>query len=237
MLLSGSNSVCISDDIFAPAEFDISTLGLGSTIDQNTMQALTYAPFLEFLRGCRMIYDYVHQRIIVYSPGYKYAYVYSLKSKKWGMAASDIAYSVPSYPEALAVRTDDDSQTVVDYTLQDNNTQYVNGTLITRPLKLEPANVLKTINTVIQRGYFRRWHKSVENGEVVKNPHVRSILLGSRDLFHWFAVASSKDLYLQGFRGTPYKYFRIVLLLDLAPEESVWGCTVQYEPRFMNRPR
>ena len=50
-----------------------------------------------------MLYDYVHQRVIVYNPAYTYAYVFSLKSREWGMMYSTIKAGINSYPEALAV--------------------------------------------------------------------------------------------------------------------------------------
>ena len=36
-------------------------------------------------------------------PAHSYAYVYSLKTKTWGMMQSTVADNVPSYPEALAM--------------------------------------------------------------------------------------------------------------------------------------
>jgi len=96
--------------------------------------------------------------------------------------------------------------------------------LVTRPLKLDAANVLKTVDTIIQRGYFRKGH-------------VKTILYGSRDLFNWQLVSSSEDHYLRGFSGSPYKYFRVVLLCSLSADESVSGCTVQFTPRLTNQPR
>ena len=54
---------------------------------------------------------------------------------------------------------------------------------------------------------------------------------GSRNLDDWFAVASSTDHYLRGFRGTPYKYFRIALVCDLERGESLSGASVEFDLR------
>lgn len=59
-----------------------------------------------------MIYDYTNQHIIVYNPAVRYAYVFSLKSKLWGMMLSDIVNNVNSYPEALAMA---DGNRLVDF--------------------------------------------------------------------------------------------------------------------------
>jgi len=50
-------------------------------------------------------------------------------------------------------------------------------------------------------------------------------------------VWSSQDQYLRGFRGTPYKYFRLALICNLDEGERLYGFTVQYEPRYLNQPR
>ncbi len=228
MLLSGSTCQCISDDINTDSPASLSDLpGLQQLLTSEQLSVPALLPFSQFLDGCRMIYDYTHQRIIVYNSGSNYAYVYSLKDHKWSTMPTSIDYGVNSYPEALAV-TDDGM--LVDLSKDGNVTTGVKGIIITRSIKLEP-DILKTWDTVIQRGYFNH----LDTSRTVKP--IRTILYGSRDLFHWHLVYSSTDHYLRGFRGTPYKFFRIVLLVDFRPDESVYGCTIQYNLRYTNRPR
>jgi hypothetical protein len=70
----------------------------------------------------------------------------------------------------------------------------------------------------VQRGVF---HKG----------NVKTLLYGSRDIYNWHLVGSSVDHWLRGLRGTPFKYFRIALLTDLTPGESVSAVTVDFEPK------
>lgn len=223
MMVSGSNTQCISDAVNTDTPFSVLELPrfaevYSANIDTSLDRCLPTLPFLQFLKNCRMIYDYVHQHIIVYNPRVTYGYVYSLKSQQWGMMHADIYYNVPSYPNAFAV---DSFGTLVDFS--ENRPIARKGVLVTRPLKLDAPDVLKTIDTVIQRGHFRRGH-------------VQCILYGSRDLFSWHLVWSSKDHYLRGFRGSPYKYFRIALLCDLEADESISGVSVQFTPRQTEQP-
>lgn len=228
MLLSGSTCQCISDDINTESPATLDNLpGLQQLLTSEQLSVPELLPFSQFLNGCRMIYDYTHQRIIVYNSGSNYAYVYSLKDHKWSTMPTSIDYGINSYPEALAV-TDDGM--LIDLSKDGNVTTGVKGIIITRPIKLEP-DILKTWDTVIQRGYFHH----LDTSRSVKP--IRTILYGSRDLFHWFLIGSSTDHYLRGFRGTPFKFFRIVLLVDFRPDESVYGCTIQYNLRYTNRPR
>ena len=259
MLLSGSTSQCITDGINSEHPFNFSQLFSSAAamtqwetfLSTNgfSTAGLAQVPFSTFLSGCRMIYDYVHQRIIVYNTNQNYAYIYSLKDHKWGMIQTNIDYGINSYPDALAV-TDPDATTGISTVVNFSEDKTVNvipavapateptttpimvkGILVTRPLKLDAPDALKTIDTIIQRGKF-------DFLKAGRNPKpIRVILYGSRDLYNWFMIGSSNDHNLRGYRGTPHKYFRIVLLCEFLPDESVYGATIQYNPRYLNRPR
>ncbi len=323
MLLTGNNAICITDvldgkgaDVFgelpsghvAAIKNKAEALGLVSG-------SLNFVPFKTYVASAKLIYDYTHQRIILFNPNtsYNYAYVFSLESKAWGMMATNLVDSLNSYPNALAVDSDrhllDMCQEVTEVevstpsaapsttpTTQSNpgastsigdpvttepssgiaepgeeyggsgssGTQSENtgesssetsgdestttdeteeaeeattttvpvtvpAVLVTRPLKLELPEILKTVDRVIQRGRL--------NIHASGHVPVQSILYGSRDLYHWHMVKSSTDHQLRGFRGTPYKYFKIVLLCNLLPDESLYGASVSLEARYTNRPR
>ena len=230
MLISGSTVQCISDRLNTEELFSIADLPkaealiniFNSKADESEQISLADAsllPFSEFLAGCRMVYDYTNQHIIVYNPAVRYAYVYSLKSKTWGMMRSDIVSNVNSYPEALAMA---DGAKLVDFSKTDAQT--TTSLIITRPFKMDDPNALKTINTIIQRGMFR-------------STHVQQVLYGSNDLFHWHTVWSSVDKMMRGFRGTPYKAYRLALVCKFDKGESIYGCTVVFEPRMTNQVR
>ena len=225
MLISGSQTQCISEAINSECPFD--ALRLPGFDKLHTMlghepatdKCLPTLSFTKFLKQCRMLYDYVHQRVIVYAPGITYAYVFSLKTNQWGMMFSNIASHLNSYPDALAMDT---KNAVLNFSVPVTDT--VKSLYVTRPLKLEAANVLKTVASVIQRGLFRKGN-------------VSTALYGSRDLQNWHLVWSSKDHYLQGFRGSPYKYFRIAGVATLSPDENIYGASVEFTPRQTNNPR
>lgn len=238
MLLSGSQTQCVSEAIDDHGM-------LVSIIDQDgysiptrlaSMLGMNMEPigsFEYFLAECRMVYDYKGQRIIVYNPAtspvdggfaavYPYAYIYSLESNKWGMMQCNIAYSVRAYPAALAVNRDGE---LVDCSVGDGDA-VVTQLLITRPLALDLPDVHKTVRAVLQRGLFRK-----------RQGHVQSVLYGSRDLYNWHMVNCSHDEDMRGRHGTPYKVFRVALLLRLPADESVTGCSIQFDTKYINRLR
>lgn len=225
MLLSGSEAVCISDILNSEETMSLYDLPYGRELAEQELQldgdAIQKEPFLDFLNGLNtgMIYDYTGQRIIVYNQQKQYAYVFSLKSKRWGIMYSDIWKGIPSYPNAYAQVP---GVGVVDFSII--NHENVQGYFVTRPLKMETKDILKTVNTVIQRGYFNKGA-------------VKSVLWGSRDLRSWHLVASSVDHYMRGFRGTPYKYYRIGGFFQLEAKDRIFGSTVQFDPKDNNQPR
>ena len=183
-----------------------------------------------------MIYDYTHSHIIVFNPTlddentqiYPYAYLYSLKSKQWGMTHAELADTVNAYPQALAMTTDNRLVTFSTTPPADDTTPPADDTttamFVTRPLKLDTPDALKTISAIIQRGHFPA-------------AGVATLLYASRDLYTWSLVASSRTHILRGFSGTPYKYFRIATIAKLKPSQSIFSASIQYTPRYNNKLR
>lgn len=229
MVISGSEVQCISDAIASPTPFDPWSLPHADKLhemlrlpeDDSYNDNLT---LLEYIAeyGAGMIYDYLHSRVIVYSPQREYVYVYSLSSGTWATAAFGVKGHLNSYPQALAIMGN--RKDVYDFAVADNPYTTVPMLAITRPLKLGMGDVLKSIDSVIQRGVFAKHD-------------VASILYGSRDLQSWHMIWSSKDRYLRGFRGTPYKYFRIGVMARLTAEDSISGASIQFTPKYTNKPR
>lgn len=238
MLLSGSKSTCITDSIdgqgfnftdsISPESHDLLVRALGFPTNIDTI------PFKDFIAGCRMLYDYKGQRIVIFNPAQAYAYVYSMRSKLWGMMPSNFTEPVNAYPDAYVMTSDyalvnmseaeEQGSTSTESILSSDAVAAYTQCLITRPIKLDAPDVLKTISTIIQRGQFAKGH-------------VKQLLYASRDLIHWIPVWSSTDHYLRGFSGTPYKYFRIIVIANLKAGESIDGCSIQYEPRLTNKLR
>ena len=237
MLISGSQTQCITDTVDNDDEpFKFSSLPLSGNIktllgvSSGSTDELLEKKFSLFLEDCQMLYAYNRQAIIVFSRYYgNSSYVYSLESKQWGKIPGGIINRITSYPEAYAFMS---NHTIVDFSNEEVSMDpaaiqiYPKQFLVTRPLKLDPSlkDVNKTIDNIIARGNFQKGHVGI-------------VLYGSRDLINWFAIATSADHYLRGFRGTPYKYFRIALVCSLTHKESVWGCSIQYTPRLANQPR
>ena len=220
MMLQGSTANCISLDLDKDAQDLTAFPHLIELLNKHGYPIPSVdSNFKEYVKDCRMIYDYVNQRIIIANPNATYAYVYSMKSNTWGMIESTIADSINSYPEAYAVGKNGELLDYSNPTIKD-----VKATLVTRPIKFGAPNDLKTIRTIVQRGLIER-------------KDVKFVLYGSRDLINWYPIASTTTSFLKGVSGTPYKYFRLAIMADLKEDKSIYGATIDVEPKYNNRIR
>lgn len=232
MLISGSTSQCISDVIDGRVGFSLDMMTEKSAALKNRVEgpavALEMATFERFREGMRMMYDYRHQRVIVYNDTvesgakvYHYAYVYSLDSHLWSIVANDLVYHINSHPDALAVTN---GGKVVNLSEDKAPMGMIPFVLVTRPIHLGAPEIHKTVTAVLQRG-------------VVDKSHVQQVLFGSRDLLHWHVVGSSANGDMRGYRGTGYKWFRLMVMGALEQGECLTGATVQFDTELTNRPR
>ncbi|MBD5309046.1 MAG: hypothetical protein HDS10_01235 [Bacteroides sp.] len=222
MLISGSQTQCISDVLNSPDYFDFTSLpGLCAKFPEFRYPDCL---FIDYIKDCRMSYDYVNQRIILFNPDKRYAYVYSMKTKLWGIQECTLTSVINSYPDALAMAKGEEENYLVDLSHTDAET--VRSLLVSRPLKFDSPDVLKTLTTTIQRGMLSRHSEDVA-----------TILYGTRDYISWHLIGSSCGLSLRSFRGTPYKAFRIVSVATMRKGNTIAGCSFDVIPRMTNRLR
>lgn len=224
MHLSGSVATCISDPIQTDTPFDIRKQLRHSAMFLNNDEILSPVPFTKFLESARILYDYRNQQIVIFSTSIPYAYVFSLRSKAWGMMHSSFTLPINSYPDALAISKNPTTgqKTLVDF--GNRKAGHTGVSLLTRPLKLGMPDILKTISSVILRGNFP-----------IKN--FTMALYASRDLMNWIPVWSSKTAHLHRTGGTPYKYFRLMATGTIASGQSISSISIEFTQRYTNRLR
>lgn len=222
MLLSGSESKCVSTILDGPIFNQNLLLSFQSLVSNAELNGipLTYIPFKEFLKNCQMAYDYPNSRVLLFNPEQGYCYVYSLKNQTWSIMESNLSDAINSYPSSYAMTT---KNTLVDITnskVQEN----IKGVIITRPLKLDSPDLLKTITQSVHRGVFT-------------DGNIKSVLYGSRDCISYVPVMSSIDHTIRSIHGSPYKYFRFVIIAELTPGESLSGTSIIFDTKQTNKLR
>ena len=225
MMQQGRNSICITDQLDG-YPFNFMEMKYAKQIiatNETESGEISYIRFKDYLKSADMIYDYYDNRIIVFNPNQAYAYVYSLKSKMWGTMKNVFSKRVNIYPESYATNKEGKILNVyVDEPY--SNTPYF---LCSRPLTISDKEVYKTIFTCIARGYFRK--------EI--NGKCAMVLYGSNNLFDWYLIKTSINEYLRGIAGSPYKYFRVALIGNLATNESISGLSAEFQERLQNKLR
>lgn len=232
MELAGSTASCITDDINTSFPFGIAQLPqiqqiitkLNEILDTENEKTLTITntalqPFKDFIAECRIVNDYANQRIILFSPYRRYAYVFSRQSSAWGMMQSDSVINVNAYPQAQTI---DEDGNLLDYGQTD--AMRASAFIVTRPFAMGAPDIHKTMRTCIQRGFFR-------------SGNLKQALYASNDMFTWHLVASSSDERIRNITGTPYKFFRLVVIGTMRHDESLYGASVQYDQKLTNQPR
>lgn len=225
MMQQGRNSICITDQLDG-CPFNFMEMKYAKQIiatNETESGEISYIRFKDYLKSADMIYDYYDNRIIVFNPNQAYAYVYSLKSKMWGTMKNVFNKRVNIYPESYA--TNNEGKILNVYVEEPySNTPYF---LCSRPLTISDKEVYKTIFTCIARGYFRKG----TNGKCA------IVLYGSNNLFDWYLIKTSINEYLRGIAGSPYKYFRVALIGNLATNESISGLSAEFQERLQNKLR
>lgn len=225
MMQQGRNSICITDQLDG-YPFNFMEMKYAKQIiatNETESGEISYIRFKDYLKSADMIYDYYNNRIIVFNPNQAYAYVYSLKSKMWGAMKNVFNKRVNIYPESYA--TNKEGKILNVYVEEPYfNTPYF---LCSRPLTISDKEVYKTIFTCIARGYFRKG----TNGKCAM------VLYGSNNLFDWYLIKTSINEYLRGIAGSPYKYFRVALIGNLATNESISGLSAEFQERLQNKLR
>lgn len=219
VLLNGSTNQSISEviDERFPADFVKfqSFEKLTAGLNEETLNLIS---FKQFINGAKYAYDYGNERVWVFNTNHSYAYVFSLKSKLWGIADCNLNAYFSAFPDSFATTRD---AKIVDLTNSDATTAA--GFFMTRPFALEMNDIHKTIYSVYQRGLF---HNTVN-----------TVLYGSNDLLNWYVVDSSVDHRILNIAGTPYKYFRVASRFNLSGNENILGASIEVNPKMTNKLR
>lgn len=221
IVLSGASATCISDPIRnagAPALAQLPGINALLHFYDESEANLTFMPFGTFIKDCRIIYDYANRRLIVFHPEAPYAYVYAIDDSQWGMLYARITSAVNSYPDAIAMN----GSSIID--MGQSETDVSKAFIVTRPFKFGNPGVMKSVDTVIQRGIFH-------------HPGMLQVLYATTDYINYFPVHSSSSKVLTGMRGGPYKAYRLVLILSLNKADTLYGFSASYTPRLTNRLR
>lgn len=224
MVLEGSQSVCVSSIIGTESQASLlpsltSILALprlGRILPQEVLPLHGIA----IPSRAVLLFDYTNRRIIIGDPAAARSLIFSLKSKEWGSADFSISAPVNSCPDALAL----DSAGKIVSLSDTRNLLSRPVLLVSRPIRLDAPDMLKSISRAILRGRFSESDLSIA-------------IYGSRNLTDWFPVTSSRTGRLTARGGTPWTHFRFIIFGNLFPGETISRISLNYTVRAPGRMR
>jgi hypothetical protein len=223
--------VCVNPSAIVPTDYTIlyiSHRGLMSA-NGNTIQSLsdaldgpsgddTIPHFMQGLKSYTIAYDYVAQRIILFTAGSPYAFVRT-SDGLWSMAAwGEVSAVLNVYPYtyiqrgASLMRLDKPYDTALP-------DQY-DVSFVTRPLKLGTLQP-KSIHQLFVQGIL---------GQVQDLS-----MYVSRDAVSWYLVSKHDVPHIRSRRGTSYKYWRIALRMKINASQFISGIRLQVIHRSERR--
>lgn len=221
LLLQGSTVTKVSSLMDGrPAEIEDDSL-----VEQLANRFLDFYPedqqaFSTFLADCRLAYDYANTRILLMNPAYNTMYVYKFDTQSWHRlrVGNTPVRMLNSYPEAQAVMKSGTRQSVLDFSVvaESSNAEALPGLIYTRDLTFDSADIYKTIHRLKVRGRFQ-------------DGHVKWQLQGSNDGINYTTIHS--------LRGSSWKWYRIILVTLLEPQERISYIEVDYDPKFTDKIR
>ena len=207
-------------DVLGDSSATISNLGDWTdlmTIAMDNMQ------FLDYIKQARFAYDYPGKRILVFRSDKSYAWVYKLDTNTWHKmqlpASKSFAAALNSYPEALVTMMSSGSASVVDFTtvFGDNTYPLRTALVITRNLDLDAPDIRKEIRALKIRGAYRMGGST------------KVIVLGSMDGQYFKQLTS--------LHNGSFKFYKLILLMKLYPDERVSWVDIDCDTRFTNKLR
>lgn len=228
IMMQGSEVMSISKALEGPT-FSISKLQqfqqvvTAAEISSLTEATTAEVPLKEFLADCIISYDYPNSRLLVINSGKNYAYLYNLRNGLWSMVTSSYINSTNNYPDSYLTGNSGEVSNL-SAIISADDPRYVKGLIVSRPLKLDGADVLKTISSLIHKGQFEK-------------SQVMHVLYASRDNITFQPVASSRESSIRRLRGTPYKSFIIVAIPTFLKRNALTKTVVDFELKYTNKLR
>lgn len=222
-ILSGSSTECITEIVrevnTRSSKVSITSFVVGA--DTTEVQAkYNTVPIEEYMLSCELAYEYINGqgRIYMINNNFDYCYVFDIMSKSWSKVQGKYRNSVANYPDCYVQNT---SGNIFNLASIREGQGDITTMYMTRPIKMEQA--LFSLKQLAHVGVFN-------NGDVL------TCVYASRDGINYAPIASGRNRLLR-ISGTPYRYYKVAVIANLQPNETLSSIQLNVEPKFTNRIR
>lgn len=220
-ILHGSSTECITD-IIKEVTTRTSKLGLTqllTAINKGSLNSIyNTATIEEYMQNCELAYEYLRGRGAIYliNQAYDYSYIFDIESKSWSKVLGKYRNSVANYPDCYIQKS-----TGQLFNLSEVRTteDMIEAMYVTRPLKAD--DTLIQIKRLRQSGIFG-FKKLI------------TAIYGSRDGVNYSLLSATQN-HITRQLGTPFKFFKIVAVVDLKQTDVLTSMQLDVEQKYTNR--
>lgn len=218
LVLNGSEVKCISEELDGinkiPIKVKQSLTGISNLID-----SIDNVTFKDYSKTANIGYDYNHSLLYIISSGYRYGYVYNIKSGMWSKIYGEYSDFINAYPELLC----QSGNNLYSFSsiLNPDELDKSEILIITRPIKFGSSQ-LKKLNQLICS------QSSIDDKKI--------LLFGSRDGSIYNLLGTSMNGRMHIF-GSSYKYFILSVSGSMKYTSSIFGFSVDISPSMGNKLR
>ena len=220
MMINGAEVTCVSS-MLSGKTYDPTQQEIALYLDANIEPDIS---FLNFIRKCKIAYDYRDNLLWITNPDYPQCFVLSIESGAFALSTLSypVANVVNDYPDNIILCHDTDENyypySLIDRENINDDARRINSFIITRPMKIGDQNALKcpTMIRYIGKG----------NSQAA----IRLRLFGSDDLENWVKVIS--------VRGRGFKYYKYNIIFEnLLPTDSFSGIAERWQFKYLSKLR
>lgn len=176
----------------------------------------------KLFKNCLIAYDYAGKRIIFFSKSENTAWILSLEDTTWSQAQLGSVTSIVNiYPYSYIQFSGTGIIQRLDQSYSFNEKEYLDGYLLTRPLKLDSLQ-LKSISQIALEGDY-------------SEPQTME-LYGSNDGIRWNFLGKTTARRVL-VPGCFFKYYRLGIKTSLNSKECISGLRIEYTLRTERRLR
>lgn len=190
------------------------------------------AEFLEFLKDCRIAYDYKDSLLYLFRIGEEGCWVYNIKSRMWSTIknyffAKGWMTSINDYPDTIVQDSDGTCYSLISKLSRDNDERFVYPVeLRSRVMKFEGSLILKSIRQM--RLLMQRY--DLASGIEIK-------LYATNELFDRVAEEGTHWTELTSVRGKAWRFFKMALKGYMMPKDSLLGVAVVTQTKYTDKIR
>ena len=211
-----SSKISITGVVSALENAELLTVDMGTAL----MGAYESVSFETFAAGASLAYDYITGggRILVINPLYDYLYVFDIATATWSKVIGSYKRVVNNYPDCYV--QDGDGKVYNLANIPDATSTKTTCMIITRPISYEDYNFV--IRSLAHRGIF----KSALN----------VVIYASRNGVDYAPIMHRREKLIR-MNGSGFRYYKLLVIADLDPNEALSGIEVDFMLKYPNRMR